>query len=217
MVGIIDIGMGNLRSVGKAVERLGYRACHVRTPEEAAASSLLILPGVGHFGVACERLRQSKLEPALRAHVADGKPLVGICLGMQLLFASSQEGGCEGLGFFPGEVVRFSGAMKVPQMGWNEIRHQGGELFAGIEDGAFVYFVHSYYAPVSDDTIARAEYGTTYSAMVRKGHIVGCQFHPEKSQAVGLRLLGNVLSTLTALPTRQADDLSLGTAGAKRP
>lgn len=204
MVGIVDIGMGNLRSVRKAVERLGYRASYVRAPEEAAASSLLVLPGVGHFGAAMERLREQALEPALCAHVAEGKPLLGICLGMQLLFASSQEGGCAGLGFFPGGVVRFSTAMKVPQMGWNQIAHAGGPFFDGVEEGAFLYFVHSYYVPVGEYTIATAEYGVAYSAMVQRGSIVGCQFHPEKSQAVGLKVLGNVLASLTGRSSLQA-------------
>ncbi|WP_135556262.1 imidazole glycerol phosphate synthase subunit HisH [Paenibacillus cymbidii] len=196
MIAIIDYGMGNLHSVSKAVERLGRVALVTSDEAQIAAADGAILPGVGAFGDAMGYLRETGLREATLRYAASGKPLLGICLGMQLLFASSEEHGRhDGLGLLPGEVVRFQGSYKVPHMGWNKLSfHQPSPLFEGLEEG-HVYFVHSYHAkPERDsDLLATTDYFQQVTAIVGRDNVYGMQFHPEKSGELGMRLLGNFL------------------------
>jgi len=204
MIGIIDYGMGNLRSVEKAFERIGYGVKIVRTSEEIASSAKLILPGVGSFGQAMKNLRQLDLLEPLRDSLRDGKPLLGICLGLQLLFQESEEHGLhEGLAVLRGRVRRLPGGVKVPHIGWNQVDIRSeNPLLKGIPDGSFFYFVQSYYvepggavSPESTTTpprvIATTDYGIEFASVVARGNVFGVQFHPEKSQDLGLRLLKN--------------------------
>jgi glutamine amidotransferase len=195
MIVIVDYGVGNLRSVQKGLERVGATAVISDDPAMLDAARGVILPGVGAFGDGMDNLVARQLvEPVLR-QVEGGKPLLGICLGMQLLFEESEEmGRHQGLGLLPGRVVRFSdGDLKVPHIGWNQLLGTRGEVLRGVQDGAYAYFVHSYYALPDDpaDVQATTEYGLEFASVVGRGKILGAQFHPEKSQEVGLRLLEN--------------------------
>lgn len=206
MIAIIDYGMGNLHSVSKAVERLGYEAAVTADPDVIAAADGAILPGVGAFGDAMENLRETKLDEATKAYAASGKPLMGICLGMQLLFSQSEEHGInEGLNLLPGKVIRFQGDYKVPHMGWNKLSFLKSDspLFKGLEEG-HVYFVHSYHAKpeVASDLLATTDYHQQVTAIVGRDNVYGMQFHPEKSSELGMKLLGNFLA-LTGSPVVQ--------------
>jgi len=197
MIAIIDYGMGNLHSVSKAVERLGYEALVTGNADEILRAEGAILPGVGAFGDAMEHLRESGLRDVVLQYAESGKPLLGICLGMQLLFASSEEHGeHEGLGLLPGAVVRFRGDYKVPHMGWNRLAYKqsGSPLLQGIEEG-HVYFVHSYHAKPEreSDLLAVTDYYQPVTAIVGRNNVFGMQFHPEKSGDTGMRLLDNFL------------------------
>jgi glutamine amidotransferase len=200
MIAIIDYGMGNLHSVSKAVERLGYEALVTADAKEIMDADGAILPGVGAFGDAMQNLRNTGLEEVTKFYAESGKPLLGICLGMQLLFAESEEyGRHEGLGLLPGTVVRFQGDYKVPHMGWNKLSfRQASPLFEGLEEG-HVYFVHSFHAKPgsAEDLLATTDYYQQVTAIVGRGNVFGMQFHPEKSGDLGMRLLGNFLA-LTA-------------------
>jgi len=192
---IVDYGMGNLRSVQKGFERVGFRAEISSDPEVIASAGKLVLPGVGAFGDAMEELsKRGLVEPLLEA-IGRGVPFLGICLGLQLLFEESEEGGRHtGLGVLRGRVRRFPESLLVPQIGWNQVHFvRPSPLFSGVPDGAFFYFVHSYYVDPRDpeDVLARTEYGISYTSAVGRGAVFGVQFHPEKSQQVGLRLLAN--------------------------
>lgn len=196
MIAIIDYGMGNLHSVSKAVERLGFD-CVVTSDEEVLLKADgAILPGVGAFGDAMEQLTATGLKDAVLRYAASGKPLLGICLGMQLLFTTSEEyGPHEGLNLLPGRVVKFQGDYKIPHMGWNKLQFkQPSPLFEDIEEG-HVYFVHSFHAKpdVPSDLLAATDYYQPVTAIVGRGSVFGMQFHPEKSGDVGMRLLGNFL------------------------
>jgi len=197
---IVDYGMGNLRSVQKALEKLGYHAVITSDPQTIARAEKLILPGVGAFADAMKRLHQAGLVIPIREHIAADKPFLGICLGLQLLFEKSYEDGeHSGLGILRGEVVRFADVpgLKVPHMGWNQVVHTGEcPLFAGVPSGSYVYFVHSYYAvPAEAEVVAaRTEYGGWFTSAVWRGRLFATQFHPEKSQQVGLRMLANFAS-----------------------
>jgi len=198
-VAIIDYGVGNLRSVEKAFAATGHDALVTSDEEELRQASRLVLPGVGAFAACMSALRDHGLVNLVREQVAVGKPLLGVCVGMQMLFEESEEfGTCEGLGFIAGRVRRFDDSeLVVPQVGWNQIRQRKAHsLFAGVEDDAFCYFVHSYYCePASDDVIVgETDYGVQYASVVAKGNVCGVQFHPEKSQAVGLKMLANFAS-----------------------
>jgi len=198
-VAIIDYGVGNLRSVEKAFAATGHDALVTSDEEELRQASRLVLPGVGAFAACMSALRAHGLVNLVREQVAVGKPLLGVCVGMQMLFEESEEfGTSEGLGFLEGRVRRFDDTNHVvPQVGWNQIRQRKAHrLFAGIEDEAFCYFVHSYYCePASDDVIVgETDYGVQYASVVAKGNVCGVQFHPEKSQAVGLKMLANFAS-----------------------
>ena len=197
MISIIDYGMGNLRSVQKGFEKVGHQAVVTSDPARVAAAEKVVLPGVGAFEDAMAELRQRELlEPVLEAIRVD-KPFLGICLGLQLLFDVSYEHGeHEGFGVLPGEVVRFDlpPEYSVPHMGWNQLRivHRP-PILAGIEDGSHFYFVHSYYvAPKDDAVVATAtDYGGEFCSMIWRGNLFATQFHPEKSQADGLKILKN--------------------------
>ncbi len=196
MIGIIDYGMGNLRSVQKAFEYLGHAVAICRTPAEAEDTSGLVLPGVGAFEDAADHLRKHGLWEFILREIESGKPFLGICLGYQLLFERSEEGRGEvpGLRVLPGTVRRFGNALKVPHMGWNSVDIIGGEpLFRGVPNGSYFYFVHSYYPDPEDQTIiaARTDYQLRFAAAIAYGNIYAVQFHPEKSSREGLRILGN--------------------------
>lgn len=197
-VAIVDYGMGNLHSVSKAVERLGVDALVTGDRDAILGADGVILPGVGAFGDAMEHLRQSGLDAVVQEAAAGIKPLLGICLGMQLLFSSSEEHGEHaGLNILPGKVVRFAdGDYKVPHMGWNRLQLIQGDrpLFTGLAEG-HVYFVHSYHVlpEVKTDLLATTDYGQPVAAIVGRGTVYGMQFHPEKSGELGMQLLGNFL------------------------
>ncbi|WP_138756355.1 imidazole glycerol phosphate synthase subunit HisH [Paenibacillus sinopodophylli] len=198
MIAIIDYGMGNLYSVSKAVERLGYEAVITDDPQTITAADGAILPGVGAFGDAMENLRETKLDEVAKAYAASGKPMLGICLGMQLLFSESEEYGThEGLNLLPGKVVRFAGDYKIPHMGWNKLSflQEQSPLFNGLTEG-HVYFVHSFHAkPEQDsDLLATTDYYQQVTAIVGRGNVYGMQFHPEKSGKLGMQLLGRFLA-----------------------
>ncbi len=196
---VIDYGMGNLKSVANAIEHLGHQWEIVKTPEEIQRATRLILPGVGAFPAAMERLSSSGLVDALNQRVLlEGIPILGICLGMQLFADKGYEHVvCNGLGWISGDVVKLEGGegLKIPHMGWNELECADHFLLHGLEKEN-VYFVHSFHMRLSDpdQLIAKCTYGQVVSAAVSKGNIVGTQFHPEKSGKAGLRLLGNFLN-----------------------
>jgi len=196
-IAIIDYQMGNLRSVQKGFEKVGHQATITSDPKELMRADKVVLPGVGAFGDAMAELRRRELIEPIREIVAAGTPFLGICLGLQLLFDVGYEGGEQpGLGILPGKVVRFElpQGFKVPHMGWNRGQfRQPSPLLAGIEDGAFFYFVHSFYAVPRDTSVVaiEADYGQPFCAAVAKGNLFATQFHPEKSQAAGLRMLKN--------------------------
>jgi imidazole glycerol-phosphate synthase subunit HisH len=197
MITIVDYGMGNLRSVQKGFEKLGFDARVTEQSEEIRRAEKLVLPGVGAFADAMQGLRSRQMVEPVRDFISSGRPFFGICLGMQLLFDWGYEDGeYEGLGVLPGKVVRFAAnpGYKVPHMGWNQLRvRRPAPLLNGVEDGSFVYFVHSYYVLPMDDSITTAEtdYGGSFTSIVWRDNIFATQFHPEKSQQVGLRLLRN--------------------------
>lgn len=203
MIAIVDYDMGNLRSVQKAFEAVGYRAVVTRDPKTIADAGHVVLPGVGAFGDCMRNLEAYGLaEPVTRA-IASGKPFLGICLGLQLLFSESEEFGThQGLGVIPGKVVRFSSSssagsaqpLKVPHMGWNSIAvRKRSPALDGVSEGAYMYFVHSYYVVPDDPAVVctTTDYGGSFVSSVARDNIFACQFHPEKSQAGGLRLIQN--------------------------
>ncbi len=195
-----DLGLSNLWSVRRALEVLGHESAATRNPETIAASRFLVLPGVGAFAEAARRMEESGLGEAIRAAAGRGGRVLGICLGMQLLFESSEEGGASrGLGLLPGHVTRLSGRARVPHVGWNRVvaTDRGAALF-GNGGGADFYFVHSFAArPATEDIVlARCIHGESFPAAVRQGAILGFQFHPEKSGEAGVRLLGAAIAAL---------------------
>lgn len=195
MIAIIDYGMGNLRSVEKGFQKAGIDARVVTDPKAIDNAPALVLPGVGAFRDCMRNLEQMSLtEPIVRS-IRKGKPFLGICLGLQALFTESEEFGiCNGLNLFAGRVVKFQAGLKVPHVGWNNVKIVKKPLiFDGIHDESFFYFVHSFYvAPQDNDVIATTtDYGVTFTSMVWKDNIFATQFHPEKSQETGLRVLKN--------------------------
>ena len=191
MIAIVDYGAGNISSVKKAFEHLGASVQVTADPAVIAAAEKIVVPGVGHFN-RCEFLNEQLRAPVLDA-VRQGKPFLGICVGMQWLFAGSTEApGTPGAGLFAGECSRFPAAVKSPHVGWNQIDvRKGSRLLRGIENGAFVYYTHSYRAPIVAETVANSGYGGEFSAAVEHENVFGVQFHPEKSAATGLRVLEN--------------------------
>jgi glutamine amidotransferase len=197
MIAIIDYGMGNLRSVQKGFERMGHAATIASDAAALADASKLVLPGVGAFRDAIAALESRNLVEPIRASIAAGKPFLGICLGLQLLFDRSfEDGEYQGLGVIPGDVVKFDvpKEYKVPHMGWNQVRfRRRPPIFAGIDDGAHFYFVHSYYVVPRDASIVAAEtdYPRPFCSSIWRDNLFATQFHPEKSQDAGLRVLKN--------------------------
>lgn len=201
MLAIIDYGAGNLLSVEKALRHIGCDCQITGDPAVLAAADGAVLPGVGAFGDAMGSLRARGLEGPIREFAASGKPFLGICLGLQILFESSEEApGVQGLGLLRGKILRLPGdlGLKVPHMGWNSLQLQKpGGLFQGVEGEPYVYFVHSYYLRAGEDVVtATADYGVTVDAAVQKGNLFACQFHPEKSGEAGLALLRNFAGRL---------------------
>ncbi len=219
---LIDYGMGNLRSVAKALEQAGGQVRLTSSPSVVSRAAKCVVPGVGAFGDAMKELKKRKLIEPIQEHLVSGKPFLGICLGLQLLFEESEEGNCKGLGFLKGKVVRFrfqrttnpstslragderrTTVFKIPHMGWNGVKSKVKSkkskikeicpLLKKIPDGSYFYFVHSYYVePVEQEIIAATtEYGIEFTSMIWKGNIFATQFHPEKSQETGLKLLKN--------------------------
>lgn len=197
MIGIIDYDAGNIRSVEKALAYLGEETVVSREPEILMKADKVILPGVGSFGVAMENLHKYNLVPMIKDLVHKGTPLLGICLGLQLLFDSSEETpGVEGLGILKGKILKIpsSEGLKIPHMGWNSLHLQNnGRLFKDIPEDTYVYFVHSYYLQAEDPEIVKAvtNYSTWIHASVEKNNVFACQFHPEKSSKYGLKILEN--------------------------
>jgi imidazole glycerol-phosphate synthase subunit HisH len=197
MIAIIDYGMGNLRSVSKAFEAVGHEAIVTRDVASIQNASHVVLPGVGAFGDCMVNVKHYGLIEPIKAAIQSGKPFLGICLGFQLLFSESEEFGChQGLDIFQGKVRAFSKghALKVPHMGWNQVNVQRScPLFEGVPDGANWYFVHSFFVDPTDKqlTATTTTYGIPFTSSIWKDNVVACQFHPEKSQAVGLQLIKN--------------------------
>jgi glutamine amidotransferase len=188
---IINYGAGNIQSIMFAIERLGYKAVLSNNPEEIKAADKVIFPGVGEASYAMKMLQESGLDsliPTLK------QPVLGICLGMQLMCQSSEEGNTKGLGIFDVDVVKFSSKVKVPQMGWNTIYNLKSDLFKGIAENEYMYLVHSFYAPLCKETIATTNYELEYSSALEKENFFGTQFHPEKSGDVGEQILNNFLN-----------------------
>ena len=197
MIAIVDYDAGNIKSVEKALHFLGREALVTGDSEEILRADKVILPGVGAFGDAMDTIRGRGLDKVLRKVAENGTPFLGICLGLQLLFERSDEApGAEGLGILKGEILRIpeKEGLKIPHMGWNSLHlENNGRLFRGIEENAYVYFVHSYYLKAGDESIVKAstEYGVHIHASVEKDNVFACQFHPEKSRDVGLHILKN--------------------------
>jgi len=202
MITIIDYGMGNLRSVQKGFERLGFDARVTADPGDVERAGKLVLPGVGAFRDCMENLRSGGFVEPIKRHIESGRPFLGICLGLQLLFTESEEfGRHQGLGIIPGRVVRFPAemrqggeALKVPHMGWNQITvRRQAPIFKGVADGSSVYFVHSYYVVPEDDSVVATvtDYGIPFCSSIWRDNVMATQFHPEKSQQVGLTILKN--------------------------
>ncbi len=199
MVAIIDYDAGNLTSVQKAFQKLGQEAVITRNSSEILHADRIVLPGVGSFGTAMNQLKKYELDRVIREAVEQKIPFLGICLGLQLLFEGSEEsGGVEGLCLLRGKICKIESApgLKIPHIGWNSLRLQhDGRLFRGMEQQPYVYFVHSYYLKAEDETIVKAvtEYGVSIHASVEQENLFACQFHPEKSSTVGLKLLENFI------------------------
>jgi len=192
MIALVDYGAGNLTSVKKALDWLGQDAIITSDPEQIANARKVIVPGVGHFA-ATRALETKGLRHAIEAAISGGIPFLGICLGMQWMFASSTEApAVAGLGIFPGECERFPAEVKSPHVGWNQLQFaKDSRLLRDIPDQSFVYFTHSYRVPPVNESVARCEYGGIFSAAVERDNLFGVQFHPEKSGSVGLKLLQN--------------------------
>ena len=199
MVAIIDYDAGNIKSVEKAVIALGEEAIVTKDHNAILAADHVILPGVGAFGDAMEKLHRYELVDIIRKVIDRGTPFLGICLGLQLLFESSEESeGISGLGILPGRILRIPEKkdIKIPHIGWNSLSYPSeGRLFRGLQEGSYVYFVHSYYLQAKEPEIVKAvtEYGVSIHASVEKDNIFACQFHPEKSSEVGMKILRNFL------------------------
>lgn len=193
-IAIINYGAGNIQSLKFAVQRLGLEAVLTSDANEIRQADKVIFPGVGEAGSAMKMLRSTGLDhviPTLK------QPVLGICLGMQLMCSSSEEGETAGLGIFDAAVVRFKNTLKVPQIGWNNIYGLQSDLFEGVKEQEYVYLVHSYYVPECKETIASTSYGVEYTTAIKKDNFYGVQFHPEKSSEAGARILNNFLNSVS--------------------
>ncbi|MCD6521767.1 imidazole glycerol phosphate synthase subunit HisH [Candidatus Calescamantes bacterium] len=201
MIVVVDYGMGNLRSVAKAVEKSGYTVKVSGEYLDIKRAKKIILPGVGAFGKAMENLKKQGILDVIKEELKEGTPYLGICLGLQLLFERSEEGNAKGMGVIKGVVKRFPHlpSLKIPHMGWNQVklRMEVEDLFDGIPDNSYFYFIHSYYVvPVEKEIIATTTfYGLEFVSSIKKGNLFACQFHPEKSGKIGLKLLENFLKS----------------------
>ncbi len=195
MIAIIDYGAGNLRSVQNTLDEIGAEYQVLQGPERLGEAGKIILPGVGHFGQMMRALDERRLRAPICERIRAGVPFLGICLGLQGLFSSSEEAGdVEGLGIFPGVVRRFPADARVPHMGWNDLeRRRDARLLAGLPERPYVYFAHSYYVPDSDLAAASCSYVENYTALLEHANVFGVQFHPEKSGPVGLKIVRNFL------------------------
>jgi glutamine amidotransferase len=195
MTTIVDYGAGNLRSVQNTLDELGATYVVTNQPDQVAKSDKLLLPGVGHFGQMMCALDELGLRDAIKDRVLSGTPVLGICLGLQAMFETSEESpDKQGFGFFPGAVKRFTGAVRVPHMGWNSLTAvKPGHLLAGLGAEPYAYFAHSFYAPVVGATAATCDYSVAYTAVLEHENIYGVQCHPEKSGPVGLKIVHNFL------------------------
>ncbi len=195
MIALLDYGAGNVGSVLKAIRYLGYEAEVAERPEQLARASKLIFPGQGHFAAMMRALDERQLAEPLRDFIGVGKPFLGICLGLQALYEGSAEApGIPGLGLLPGRVSRFQGVFKIPHVGWSQLRiARPVRALEGIMDGSFVYFCHSYYGPLTQESVAITDYGQQFACVVEKDNVWAVQFHPEKSADAGLKVLSNFL------------------------
>ena len=197
-IAIIDYDIGNLRSVEKAFTSQGIAAEVTKDPQTIQRADKLVLLGVGAFGYAMESLRKHGFDQLILEAAAAGKPIIGLCVGLQMLFDEGHEFGVHrGLGLLPGRVIKFPGGVRVPHVGWNQVAYHNGSvthpLFRGLPDESFYYFVHSYYVEPANaaDVLGETDYGLRYASICGRGNVAGVQFHPEKSQAAGLQLLRN--------------------------
>jgi glutamine amidotransferase len=196
MITVVDYGVGNLHSVAKALEKVGAETRVTSDWRDVEKSEGVVLPGVGAFKDSMDAMHRSDLAKAIKSFIQSGKPFLGVCVGLQMLFSESEEfGNSKGLDVFAGKVVKFAQGQKVPHMGWNQIQitKPGNPLLKGLKDGDYLYFVHSYYVvPQSKDVVAtQTNYGLDFTSMVWDKNVFGTQFHPEKSQEVGLKIYGN--------------------------
>ena len=196
MITVVDYGVGNLHSVAKALEKVGAQTRVTSDWHDVEKADGVVLPGVGAFKDSMDAMHRSDLAKAIKSFIDSGKPFLGVCVGLQMLFSESEEfGQSKGLDVFGGKVVKFAQGQKVPHMGWNQITisKPGNPLLKGLKDGDYLYFVHSYYVvPQSKDIVAtQTNYGVDFTSMVWQGNVFGTQFHPEKSQEVGLKIYGN--------------------------
>ncbi len=203
MISVVDYGVGNLHSVAKALEKVGAETRVTSDWQDVEKSDGVVLPGVGAFKDSMDAMHRSDLAKAIVAYIHSGKPFLGVCVGMQMLFAESEEYGIsKGLDVFPGRVVQFAPGQKVPHMGWNQIKIKKdmNPLLRGVKDGDYLYFVHSYYVVPKDSSIVAAEsnYGGDFTCMVWEKNVFGTQFHPEKSQTLGLRIYENFKNLVVA-------------------
>jgi glutamine amidotransferase len=198
VIAIVDYGIGNLGSVTKGFRHAGAETVLSGDPKVLAAADALVLPGDGAFGATMAEIRSRGLDEVLKKAVEAGTPLFGICIGMQVLFEESEEHGRhQGLGLLPGRVRRFEGPLPVPHMGWNQLSFRPHPLFTGLSQGSHVYFVHSYYCDAPEDVVlATSDYGRDFAAVVGRANVLGVQFHPEKSQSIGLRMVSNFVRLL---------------------
>ncbi|HEY7306391.1 MAG TPA: imidazole glycerol phosphate synthase subunit HisH [Bryobacteraceae bacterium] len=196
MTTIVDYGAGNIRSVRNTLEELGARYIVTDQPEAVRKAAKIILPGVGHFGQMMSAIDRLGLREVLIERIHAGVPFLGICIGLQCLFQSSEEAPeAKGLGIFPGSISRFVGNARIPHMGWNSLaKVRPSKLLSGLDNGTFTYFAHSYYAPLIDSTAATCTYIQPYSAVIEQDNVHAVQFHPEKSGPVGLHVVSNFLT-----------------------